>query len=271
MATNPQMKNLLYKSHNLCPAYQLRYGWTGWPSQETIPPIPSGAFFQEISELWKKDGLRLLEKNWGTEHISFTFSTTPTVSPVFLAGRVKGRVQHALRLAGQPVKFSRKLAVRSIGRNTREIVEGYIKKQIDRDRPADPRYEELLRSQTINNQSVDLSHPFQTGSGRYWYNLHLVLVVQGRYRMGWGKEGRNIAAACREVERKNGYRISTLSAMPEHLHIALRGNVDESPEDIALAFQNYLAYAMGGFRLWEDNYYVGTFGEYTMNAVRVSR
>jgi len=58
--------------------------------------------------------------------------------------------------------------------------------------------------------------------------------------------------------------------MPEHLHIALRGNVEHSPQEIALAFQNGLAYAMGGFRIWENDYYVGTFGEYTMGAVRGS-
>lgn len=55
--------------------------------------------------------------------------------------------------------------------------------------------------------------------------------------------------------------------MPDHVHIALRGNVERSPQEIALAFQNGVAGHMG-CRIWEFNYYVGTFGEYTMDAVR---
>ena len=89
--------------------------------------------------------------------------------------------------------------------------------------------------------------------------------------MGWGREGKDVVAACRELAERQGYQIATLSLMPEHLHIALRGNVDQSPQEIALQFQNHLADALGRYRIWEDAYYVGTFGEYTMKAVRVSR
>ncbi len=261
----------LYKPNNLCPVHKLRYGWTGWASQESFPPLPPRPFFDELNHRWNDDGLELLEKKWEQNYISFTFNAIPTVSPVFLAGRVKGRLQYAFRSAGTPVKFSRKLAVRSIGSNTREVVESYIRKQVERDRPADPRYEEMLKSQSINDSSVDLSRPTETDSGRYWYNLHLVLVVQGRYRMGWGRGGKDLVAACRELGKQNGYRIAVLSAMPEHLHVALRGNIEKSPEDIALSFQNYLAESMGRYRIWQDNYYVGTFGEYTIGAVRSDR
>ena len=39
-------------------------------------------------------------------------------------------------------------------------------------------------------------------------------------------------------------------------------------QEVALAFQNNLAYALGQARIWADTYYVGTFGEYDMSAVR---
>jgi len=197
----------LYTPDNLNPAYQLRYGWTGWPSTGSVPSLPHAPFLEELSRQWEGDTLRLLEHEWTSEKISMTFSARPAISPVFLATRVKGRLQHALRLAGQAIQFSRKLAVRSIGSNTRETVEAYIRKQVDRDRPADPRYEAMLRSQAIDDSSVDLSQPSETGSGRYWYNLHLVLVVAGRYRMGWGREGKDVAGSSREVAQKNGYGI----------------------------------------------------------------
>jgi hypothetical protein len=54
----------------------------------------------------------------------------------------------------------------------------------------------------------------------------------------------------------------------DHLHLALRGNVRQSPEEIALTFQNNLAYALGQLRIWADSYYSGTFGEYDMWAIR---
>jgi len=258
----------LYISHNLRPAYQLRYGWTGWPSQGSFPSKPPPHFLEELAEHWEKDSLRLLEHVWDSRQISLTFSATPAISPILLAARVKGRLQHAFRLAGKPIKFSRKLAVRSIGHNTREVVEAYIRKQLDREKLADPRYEDRLRSLAINDPSVDLSRPAETRSGRYWYNLHLVLVVADRYRMGWEKEGKNLSAICQQIASNKGYAISNLAIMPDHLHIALRGNVEHTPQDIALAFQNNLAYLMGQCRIWEYNYYVGTFGEYTMGAVR---
>lgn len=265
MTTSPPP---LYIAHNLRPAYQLRYGWSGWPSPGYTLPEPPPSLLKELAGLWEKDGLRLLEHCWDPRQILLTFSATPKLPPVFLAARIKGRLQHTFRRQGKPTKFSRKLALRSIGHSARETVESYIRKQLDKEKMADPRYEDNLRSHAISDPTVNLSLPTETGSGRYWYNLHLVLIVANRYRMRWDQKGKNISVACRQTAEKKGYAISTLSLMPDHLHIALRGNVEDSPEDIALSFQNDLAYLMGRYRLWEDNYYVGTFGEYTMGAVR---
>ena len=255
----------MYIAHNLHPAY----GWTGWPSQGTFPSQPPAPFLSELAGQWEGDGLRLLEHNWTPKYISITFSATPKVSPVLLAARAKGRLQHALRIAGNPVKFSRKVSVRSIGHNTRETVETYVRTQIEREEFADPRYKTMLKSQIITDPTVDLSQPAQTNSGSYWYNLHLVLVVSDRYRMGWGKEAKDLPPVARQIAKENGYEISTLSAMPDHLHVALRGNGEHTPQDIALTFQNKLAKELGKCRVWEHNYYVGTFGEYTMRAVRL--
>lgn len=262
---------LLYIAHNLHPAYQLRYGWTGWPSTGSFPALPAEPFLSRLSERWENEGLRLLEHDWKMDSISLIFSAKPEVSPVHLAARAKGRLQHALREAGKPIKFSRKVSVRSIGQSTRETVEEYIRTQLDREKMADPRYEAMLRSQSFSDRSVDLSKPTQTQSGRYWYDIHLVLVVSARHRLVWEKGLEDMPAVFRQIAIKEGYEISTLSIMPDHIHIALRGNIEQSPQDIALAFQNNLAYKMEQCRLWEYNYYVGTFGEYAMGVVRRSR
>ncbi len=43
---------------------------------------------------------------------------------------------------------------------------------------------------------------------------------------------------------------------------------DQSPQEIALAFLNNLAFALGQKPIWQPSYYVGTFSEYNMDAVR---
>lgn len=72
----------------------------------------------------------------------------------------------------------------------------------------------------------------------------------------------------RRIAEKKGHAISRLSVVPDHVHMSLRGNIGQSPADIAWAFQNNLAYILGQVRVWQDTYYVGTFGEYDMNAIR---
>ena len=95
-----------------------------------------------------------------------------------------------------------------------------------------------------------------------------MIVTEERWRC---TEPRWLATAREQsfrIAEKKGYGISRLSVMPDHLHLSLRGNIEHSPEQVALAFMNNLAYALGLTRVWRDSYYVGTFGEYDMNAVR---
>jgi REP element-mobilizing transposase RayT len=221
-----------------------------------------------LQERWEADGLRLLEQRFRPEMIQLTFSVKPQVSPVFFAARVKGRLQHAYRAAERPTRFSRKVAVRTIGDNHRAEVEAYIKGQVAKEPFADARFQAFLQQFTVCFPAVDLAAPTETQSGRYWYNLHLVLVSQGRCRYHDATHLAMLRDQSQRIAAKKGHRISTLSAMPDHLHLALRGNIEDSPETIALSLLNNLAYAMGQKPVWEFGYYVGSFGEYDMNAVR---
>jgi REP element-mobilizing transposase RayT len=190
------------------------------------------------------------------------------VSPVLLAGRVKGRLQHHCRRQGTPIDFSRKLAVPSLGDPTRGQVEAYIRNQVPKEALADERFREMLTSFTVVNPAVDLSQPTESHSGRYWYNLHLVLVVRERYRIGEAATLAKIRDTVLRICAKKSYTASTLAVLPDHLHLAVRGDIAQSPEEIALSFLNNLAYALGQRPWWEPGYYAGTFGEYSMAAVR---
>ncbi len=258
----------LYRSGDLRSAYQLRYGWTGWPSGDLFPTDLLARVLPEVAPEWEKDGLRVLESSLAPDQLQLTLSTTPQVDPVTLAARVKGRLQHHCRRRGHPLDFSRKLAVRSLGDPNRAEVEAYIRNQVSREDLADERFRELLATCTVVNRPVDLALPTETNSGRYWYNLHLVLVVSQRYRIGEVMTLARIRDTVLRICARKGCKASTLAVLPDHLHVAVRGAIDQAPEAIALSFLNNLAYAQGQRPWWQAGYYAGTFGEYGMAALR---
>lgn len=212
--------------------------------------------------------MRLLEHRWTDKMLQLLFSAKPNVSPQFLAARAKGRLDHAARQAGLRLSFSRKLAVRSIGDNTRRDVEAYIERQVTKERFADARFEALMAQFTLQDPTVDLSQPCESARGRYWYNLHIVLVVEGRSRISDVTQLTRLRDAALKVAVKKSHRVSRLSVMPDHLHAALRPTPAESPVDVVFAYQNNLAHMLNLGRIWTDGYYVATFGEYAMHAVR---
>jgi REP element-mobilizing transposase RayT len=71
-----------------------------------------------------------------------------------------------------------------------------------------------------------------------------------------------------KIAAKKGHRVSRLSVLPDHVHAAMRGNPHESPFEIGFTYQNNLAYMTRKPRLWQPGFYIGTFGEYAMHAVR---
>jgi hypothetical protein len=158
----------LYRPDELRPAYQLRYGWTAWPSKTPFPHKLLAQILPHIAPEWERDGIRVLESSLTSERIQLTVSTTPRVSPITLAARVKGRIQHHCRRSGSPINLSRKLALRTVGDPTRAQVEAYIRDQVPKETLADERFRALLAPLTMVDPKVDLSLPTETRSGRYW-------------------------------------------------------------------------------------------------------
>lgn len=125
-----------------------------------------------------------------------------------------------------------------------------------------------MQLHTATDSSVRLDEPTATATGRYWYNLHVVLVTDQRLRFTDEGSLRKIGRMCDTVARKKRYQVSRRSVMPDHLHLALRADIEHSPQDVALAFMNNIAFAFGQKAVFRPSYYVGTFGEYDMGAVR---
>jgi REP element-mobilizing transposase RayT len=263
----PMQPQPLYYPRTEDAAYQLRYSWTGWPCGKPFSTQPH-QLIEETKPAWERDQLRLLEFRWTAEFVQLLFSATPDVSPEFVAARAKGRLDHALRNANIDSPFSRKVAVRTVGENTQRDVESYVDRQIDKEQFADSRFAHRMQQLTVINPQVDLSQPSETARGRYWYNLHLVLVVDRRVRIQDVKVLNDLREVFCKIAVKKGHTVSRLAVMQDHLHAALRARPFESPIDIAFAYQNNLALLTKQPEIWSKGFYVGTFGEYSMQAVR---
>jgi len=259
----------LYATNDQQPAYALRYSWTGWVTRGDVLAT-TGDAWTNLKCAWESDGLRLLDHLVRNNEVHLTFSTIPSVSPTFIAARAKGRLKYAQRIAGAPVTFSRKVSIRSVGDNTADAVEGYIRAQVRNEGFIDSHFSEFLEQFTVMSPRVDLRRPTETNSGRYWYNLHLVLVTDGRHRLVDDAGLTTIRDSSFRIAAKKEYAIRAIAVMPDHVHIALRGNLEHSPEQIALAFQNNLAHMLKRGAVWQHSYYVGTFGVYDMRAIRMA-
>jgi REP element-mobilizing transposase RayT len=255
----------IYTTESVHPVQNLRYDWTGWlRDRNPFPPTLDQAM-AHCRGAWRSDGITL--DHWHVEgrRIQFLFTVDPVVSPACCAQRAKGRLQHALRRAGTPVSFSRRIGFRTLGDNTREIVEQYVVSQVGRSDYADARFRDYIDQFTVGNPSARLAKPFVSGHGRYWYNLHLVIVVQDR-RCPMTRHETFV------VVREESMRLAAsfgheLSVMPDHVHIVLRGNIQTSPLEVGLEFLNGLSLALGNNRCWSEEFYVGTFSEYAVGKI----
>ena len=247
--------------------HHLFHSWSGWPAASAFSPSPPAAFFEALAAAWKADGLELHSRAWTPEQIQLTFQTAPHVAPVFLAARVKGRLQHALRQAAMSCEFSRKTAVRSLGDNRSPEVEGYLRQQAIRAELADERYRATLQAAGFEDAAVDLSVPTETTKGRYWFNLHLVAVTADRFRIGKEDFLDKVRAGVWAWAEETGSRLKAFAPMPDHVHVAVRGNPERSPVELAEALWRRLNQA-AGCCLMGENVYAGTFSEYGVWAVR---
>ena len=255
-----------YINHKLHTVHDIHYSWTGWPSAGSrFPPAASG-IINELTEVFTSDRLSLESHSWNPDAIQLTVAALPNHAPAWISQRLKGRLDHALRKRGTPVAFSRKVSMRAIGHNRTGVVDRYVRDQLKHVDLADPRYRATLAEVAIYNPAVDLAEPAESSHGRYWYNLHVVFVVANRYRVGERSFLDRLRDRVMKASDEQGCALRRVSIMPDHMHVALRGNPALPPEEIALGLQNGSADA-AGCRLWEHSFYVGTFGEYDKRTV----
>ena len=242
---------------------RLTYTWDGWPRQDggRLPAEPPD--MAALRGAWEGDGLRLEGVKWSEGMAQLVFEAEPLVSPVIFAGRVKGRLDHALRSGGAGwAGFSRKVGVRTIGANTDGVVERYLARQQVRGELFDPRYRKSLEEFSGDFPAVDLAEPTATTSGRYWYNLHVVAVTRERYRMGREDFLPKLSAAIPAWACGLGFGLRRFALMPDHVHVAARCDPALPPSEVAWGFLRAINRA-AGCGLFSERVYVGTFSGYS--------
>lgn len=258
----------LYTPRNTTCVHALHYSWAGWHSQGLPLPASIEVAVEQCSDLWQQDGFLLKKQSLKADMIQCLFAVEPDITPVKFTQKVKGRLDHQLRQQGDPIKFSRKVAFRCLGENIRETVNNYVQKQVSKSDYIDPRYKQFLAEFTVADVG-NLASPVEKSHGRYWYNIHLVIVVEDRkFPIKREDQLEKIRFYIPKIATKQGCEIAHFSILPDHIHIALKGNPELSPYRIGLSFMNNLSYVLGFNWTWSSEFYVGTFSEYALSKLR---
>lgn len=257
------MPEPIYTADNCEAAYQLDWSYSVfW----RVMPC-SFSWLEELKRRTEIDGIRILQHRFDRPNVSkFLLSTQPHVSPRAIVQRVKGRLQHLIRQE-MPNAFRRNYGLRSIGSTKREKLERYLELQLKHHPMADPRVQQQLNNYQIRCPDVDLSQPRRTSHAVYWYNLHLVVVNDWRYM----EIRHEVLLAFREmiqkVSRARQHYLSRAAIVPDHIHLTLSCNLEESPQDVALSYMNNLAYTCEMKPVFKFSYFAGTFSEYDLGVI----
>lgn len=259
----PMSLEPLYTPDNTTFCGPLRWGLTVfWRT-----PISTASWLVDLAEALEPDGVHLLGHRFAQPGISqFALSTLAATAPVFLVQRVKGRLQYLVR-ASLPRALQRNYALRSFGPANRTAVEGYIAGQIQRHPMADARAQTILERVQFHFPEVDLSQPRKTAHAVSWYNLHVVLVHQERWREVREEVLVAVSSMIERVCRAKAYALARAAILSDHIHLAIGCPMESSPAEIALAFLNNLAFVHGMKPVFQYGAFVGTFGEYHDGAV----
>ena len=259
----------IYSPEHCKGAYQLNWAISFFGHASLPEPQSWSQSLRETLE--KGDAIRILEHRLPSpDVVQFLVSSQPSQAPSWLLQRVKGRLQYLVR-ERQPKAFRRNYRLESVGSAKREVIEQYIQKQLQRHPMADGRVQERFESLQIVSDEFDLSQIRYTAHGQFIYNLHLVL----EHAEGWlavePKFLQRTHDMIRRICQQRGFLLSRAGIVANHLHLSLGCGIEDAPETVALCFLNNLAYAHGMRAIYRFGYYVGTFGNFDLGAMRQAR
>ncbi len=227
-----------------------------------IKPTP------ELLASWREDGFTPLSWRQNGGQVQLVFDCSEQCPPSFMAQRIKGRWQHAMKPLSGFAGFTANFFLRSLGRNLKEEVSHYIHSQAVSGDFADPlcrkRYHQL--QYTLKDQQDP-----RTGE-RTNYDLfyHVIVVSEARCRRWGWQEPEQLAEALPEgiaCSSDNQLVLYELSLMPDHMHLLVRGGPRVSAQRVLDTIKDSSGRVLSRTALWQAGGYVGTVGPYRLQAV----
>lgn len=243
----------------LCKLY---FSWTARWKHSGMPPLPQDFPTAELQTKWLEDGLDLLSLQFSEDRAYAVFSAAPGVTPAFLAQRCKGRLDHALR-GGYPdfSGFDRAFFLRTLGQNTREIVQSYIRNQVDASDLVDPLYRQKLKELRFHSQELPPSRNGHAAVYDLYY--HVILITGGRHRMNL-KEADAVFQALRDGSAAVDSESYEISVMPDHVHLLVGGTSKIGPESLVEDLKRESGRILRRSAFWSGGGYIGSVGPYRL-------
>ncbi len=255
----------IYTAENCSVSYKLY--WTlavFWKST----PISAEHWLEALKPLTEKDGVRILEYRLKDDITSqFLLSTVPALSPSNIIRSIKGRLQYQVR-AQVPKAFKGNYSIKSVGSAKHDVVQHYLDSQLEHHPMADSNVQARFEKYQLDHPEVDLKSPRYSSHGEFLYNLHLVMVHAGRWREIRDDRLTKSLEMIQRTALKRKHLLSRARLLPDHIHLTLGCDIKESPQEVALSYLNNIAYGHGMKPIFQSGYYVGTFGEYDLGAIR---
>lgn len=253
-----------YTSNNCSAAYQLNWSLSVF-GRESLPS--PAASIQQLREAIAKDHLKILEFNDKlTNIVQFFVSSRSDLNPADIVRLIKGRWQY-LRRSIESIEFRRNYRITSVGSANADVLDAYIDRQPERHPMADHRVQELLESLQFRDTQVDLTSVRRSSHGEFRYALQVVIESES----GWHDVRSSVLTAYRQAIiascRNQGWLLSRIGLMSNHVHVLLGPCVEDSPMEVALVLMNNMAFTQGMKPMFRSSFYVGTFGEYDRGAI----
>ncbi len=255
----------IYTIENTRAAYQLNWSLTLFLR---APAPPESQSIESLKSATEPDAVRMLEyRRQDPFTIQFLVSTQPEVSPDQIVRSVKGRLQYVVKDV-VPKLFRRNYSVLSVGAANNSCLDAYVAKQPTRHPMADPKVQQLFESLQYVDESIKLQDSRLSSHGQFLNSLHIVLETRDHLNMVYEKALMAIRLMIIRSCQQKRHLLGRIGMVANHMHILVGCYVDESPQEVALALMNNLAFANGMKAIFEYSYYVGAFGSYDREAIR---
>lgn len=256
----------LYSEADTAEAYQLNWIVSLFPRSH-LPNLTD--YHVPLRAATEEDGVRILEMTSNDAGcVQFFVSTQPNTSPAQILQKLKGRLQYLIRDL-DPKAFARNYFISSVGEANCETLERYVGKQAVRHTMADTEVQSYFENCQFHDNRIDLARPRLSNHGQFLHSLHIVLENDGGRNEIRPDAIRLTLAKIEAVAIKKQWLLSRIGLVANHMHILLGADVTEKPRSIVLSLMNNLAYAFGMKRIYRPSFYVGTFGAYDRDAIRL--